>query len=113
MAAQSEGCGASEGASVNYKDVLRTIFDSEECKIHTAKAGKLKTLVENLCTVQNEGFVEQFCMVAKDVSMLKKQKKGSFKDMYKYCAEKMSCYLKGMDEDAEYNHPILWQVCTA
>ena len=69
--------------------------------------------MEDLCTVRNEEFISYYCIVEKDVSQLKRKKKTSFKDMYKYCEETMSRYLKGMNMDAEHNNPILWQVWTA
>ena len=107
-------CSSTDVDSVrDYKDVLRCVFDSEECKIDTVKAKRFKKLVEGLCTVRNEEFISYYCIVEKDVSQLKQKKKTSFKDMYKYCAETMSRYLKGMNMDAEYNNPILWQVWTA
>jgi len=88
------------------------VYYSEECKIDTVKAKMLKKLVDDLCTVRNEEFINYYYMVEKDVFELKRRNKTAFKDMYKYCAETMSRYLKGMNLDAEYNNPILWQVWT-
>ena len=106
-------CNTAVGSILGYKDVLRCAFDSEECKIDTAKAKSLKSLVEELCTIRNEEFVKYYCIIEKDVALLKQNNKSSFKDMYKYCAETISRYLKGMDINAEYNNPILWQVRVA
>ena len=48
-------------------------------------------------------------MVDDDVRRIKeKNKKMLFKEMYKYSANTLSTYLKGMPQDAIYNHPILW-----
>ena len=63
--------------------------------------------------IRNEEFVKYYCTIEKDVALLKQNNKSSFKDMYKYCVETISRYLKGMDINAEYNNPILWQVRVA
>ena len=76
----------------SYKDILRYILDSEECKIDSAKARNFKTLVEHLCTTVNDEFMKYYLMVEMEVSQIKK--KGMFKKMYKYCAQTMANYLK-------------------
>jgi len=69
--------------------------------------------VDDLYTVQNEEIINYYYTVEKDVFELKRRNKTAFRDMYKYCAEIMSRYLKGINLDAEYNNPILWQFWTA
>ena len=49
-------------------------------------------------------------MVEDNVQEIKKKPKLLFKEMYKYSSSTLSTYLKGMPQDAIYNHPILWQV---
>ena len=51
--------------------------------------------------IRNEEFVKYYCTIEKDVALLKQNNKSSFKDMYKYCVETTSQYLKGMDINAE------------
>ena len=65
-------CNTAVGSILSYKDVLRCAFDSEECKIDTAKAKSLKSLVEELCTIRNEEFVKYYCIIEKDVALLSK-----------------------------------------
>ena len=47
----------------SYKDILRYVLDSEECKIDATKARNLKTLVEHLCTTVNDEFMKYYLMV--------------------------------------------------
>ena len=90
----------------SHKDILRYVLDSGECKIDSAKAQNLKTLVEHLCTTVNDEFMKYYLMVETQFSQIKKM----FKKMYKYCAQTMANYVKEMDQDAVYNNLILWQV---
>jgi len=90
-----------------------SVYYAEECKIDAVKAKMLKKLVDNLCTVWNEEFINYYFNVEKDVFELKRRNKTALKDMYKHWLETMSRYLKRMNVDAEYNNPILWQVWTA
>ena len=104
------GCIPENRQSIlSYKDILRYVLDSEECKIDSAKVRDLRTLAEHLCTTVNDEFMKYYLMVENDVSQIKKEK-NMFKEMYKYCAQTMPSYLKEMRQDAVYNNPILWQV---
>ena len=94
-----------------YKDILRYIFDSEECQIDSKESQSLREVVDGLCTTENEEFLTYFEMVENDIQEVKEKKpKLLFKEMYKYSSSTSSSYLKGMPQDAIYNHPILWQV---
>ena len=94
-----------------YKDVLRYIFDSEECHIDSKESQSLREVVEELCTTENEEFITYFEMIEDNVEEIKQKKpKMLFKEMYKYSSGTLSSYLKGMPQGAIYNHPILSQV---
>ena len=67
------GCIPENRQSVlSYKDILRYVLDSEECKIDSAKVRDLRTLAEHLCTTVNDEFMKYYLMVENDVSQIKK-----------------------------------------
>jgi len=112
MAEQSQRT-VDSAASLSYMDTLRYIFDQQECQIDSTESRTLRKIVDELCTTQNDEFLTYYEMVDDDVRRIKeKNKKMLFKQMYKYSANTLATYLKGMPQDAIYNHPILWQVRT-
>ena len=71
----------------------------------------MRKVVDELCTTENVEFITYFEMIEDNVEEIQQKKpKMLFKEMYKYSSGTLSSYLKGMPQDAIYNHPILWQV---
>ena len=80
MATQSAEChGSSRTASSvprsTYKDILRYIFDSEECQIDLKESRSLREVVNKSCTTENEEFLTYFKMVEDNVQEIKKKLK--------------------------------------
>lgn len=98
-----------------YKDVLRYIYDSEECKIDSLQGKQLKQIVERLCLNDdnsNSEFLYLFQTVETDINKIKEQSKCSlFQAMYKYSAETFSDYYEKLEPTTEYRNIVLWQVC--
>jgi len=66
---------------LTYKDVLHYIFDSEECHIDSKESQSVREVIEELCTTENEKFIE---MIEDNVEEIKQKKpKILFKEMYK------------------------------
>ena len=67
-----------------YKDVLRYIFDSEECHIDSKESQSLRKVVEELCTTENEELITYFEMMDNVEEIKQNKPKVLFKEMYKY-----------------------------
>ena len=101
--------------AVTYKDVLRYVYNSEECKVDSAEGKRLKQMVEKLCLnddAWNEDFLAMFNIIERDINeiKLKLQNKPLFSAMYKYSAETFMKYYEQMEPSKEYKNIILWQV---
>ena len=94
----------------DYKDVLRYVYDSEECKIDSAEGRQLKQMAEKLCVDKNDDFLTLFHKVNRDIIRIKEDKKRLFQAMYQYSAQTFLGYYKQIDESSGHKNLVLWQV---
>ena len=94
----------------DYRDLLRYIYDSEECKIDSSDSKKLK----ELCVVEHKEFFEIYCRIVEDdIDVSVKQvggKKTSFQLMYEYSSSKFLDIYKDIDPQAKHKNLVMWQV---
>ena len=60
-------------AQPTYKDMLHRIFDYEECQIDSKESRRLRKVINELCTTENE-FLTYFEMVEDDIQEVKEKK---------------------------------------
>ena len=60
-------------AQPTYKDMLCRIFDYEECQIDSKESRRLRKVINELCTTENE-FLTYFEMVEDDIQEVKEKK---------------------------------------
>lgn len=98
--------------AVTYKDVLRYIYDSEECKVDSVEAKRLKRTAEQLCLNVNCDFLGMFNTVEKDINKIKLKKHKSLSQaMYQYSAGIFMDHYRKLESTTEHKNIVLWQVC--
>ena len=96
----------------DYRDLLRYIYDSEECKIDSSDSKKLKELCEELCVVEHKEFFDVYCTVEDDIMRIKQAggKKTSFQLMYEHSSSEFLDIYKDIDPQAKHKNLVMWQV---
>ena len=92
--------------ALDYKTVLRDIFDSEEFKIEPKYSEKLKKTIQRICEDGDEEFEKCYERVRKEVEELvatsrvnKKEQPYYFRDMFLYMTEKLPKVLEDLMRD--------------
>jgi len=56
-----------ERSGINYKDILREVYDSEELKIDSQQSKNIAKVIDQLCVSENCSFIKVFSIVSKEV----------------------------------------------
>ena len=97
---------------INYKDILRDVYDSEEVKIDSQRSKNIAKVIDQLCVSENCFFIETFSIVSKEVEKKKKEPAAicnSIQACYMYQVERLPVVL-GKEQQGSMNDSLLWQV---
>ena len=100
---------------INYKDILRDVYDSEELKIDSQRSKSIAKVIDQLCVSENTAFSDLFSLVSKEVEQKRKEPaaiRNSFQACYMYQAERLPVVLQqlGKEQQGSMNDSLLWQV---
>ena len=104
--------------ALDYKSVLRDIFDSEEMKIDSEYTEKLKRTVQRICEDGDGEFEKCYEQVRKEVeevvatSKVNKKEQPYFRGMFLYIAEKLPKVIEDLLTTEQTRDPIIWQVAS-
>ncbi|XP_065894855.1 uncharacterized protein [Dysidea avara] len=100
---------------INYKDILRDVYDSEELKIDSQRSKSIAKVIDQLCVSENTAFSDLFSLVSKEVEQKRKEPaaiRNSFQACYMYQAERLPVVLQqlGKEQQGSMNDSLLWQM---
>ena len=113
MAARGDNCTR----LVDFKDILRDIYDSEDMKIQSDRCKKILVTIEGLCSTENADFCATYKEVCKEIQKKRREtltaKQNLFQAAYFFQVERLPAVLQrlGTEEEGSKNDIILWQVC--
>jgi len=118
MAAGGDNPGENPLRSLDFKDVLRDIYYSEDLKIQSNRCKKISATIEDLCTRENGDFCAVYKIVSEEIKEKRKKvtaKQKLFQAAYLYQVEKLPAALQrlGNEEEGSMSDIILWQVCNS